>query len=198
MCNCPETATRSFNFFFDTRMRIATSRIKRFTVSSLVPSSRGRCTAIVLRLGTRLIDQQSSSGRGTVSGQTASSASPDMAEQQAFREVYAELMEAIQDPVYLAANLYSAGIIPVSVRTEMTTPGVSRFEKNDKLLTAVESQIKATPQKFARFLSVLSRDPSMEPLVEKLQNTYSEAQNLEKNQKQRRIDRKFGISNTVE
>ena len=75
-----------------------------------------------------------------------------MAEQQAFREVYAELMEAIQDPVYLAANLYSAEIIPVSVRTEMTTPGVSRFEKNEKLLTAVESQIKTTPKKFARFL----------------------------------------------
>ena len=116
-----------------------------------------------------------------------------MAEQQAFREVYAELMEAIQDPVYLAANLYSAWIIPVSVRTEMTTPGVSRFEKNEKLLTAVESQIKATPQIFARFLSVLSGDPSMEPLVEKLQNAYSEAQNLEKNPKQRRIDCKFGI-----
>ena len=132
-------------------------------------------------------------------GQTASSSvAPDMPEQRAFRETYGELMEAIQDPVYLAANLYSAGLIQLAVRAEMTTPGVSRFEKNEKLLTAVESQIRATPSKFARFLNVLSRDLSMEPLVEKLQNAYSEAQDLEnksprQNVFQRRIDRKFGI-----
>ena len=137
-------------------------------------------------------------------GQTASSsAAPDMPEQQAFREAYAELMEAIQDPVYLAANLYSADLIQLAIREEMTTHGVSRFEKNEKLLTAVESQIKATPPKFAMFLSVLSRDSSMEPLVEKLQNAYSEAQNLEnksprQNVFQRRIDRKSGIFDTVE
>lgn len=116
-----------------------------------------------------------------------------MAEQQAFRDAYAELMEAIQDPVYLAANLYSAGIIPRGVRMEMTTPGVFKLEKNEKLLTAVESQIKATPQKFATFLSVLSGDSSMEPLVEKLENAYSESRSLEK-KSPRRIDRKFGIS----
>lgn len=104
-------------------------------------------------------------------GQTASSsAAPDMPEQQAFRKVYGELVEAIQDPVYLAANLYSAGLIPLAVRAEMTTPGVSRFEKNEKLLTAVESQIKVNPHNYIRFLSVLSRDSSLEPLVEKLQN----------------------------
>ena len=108
-------------------------------------------------------------------GQTASSsASPDMPEQEAFREAYAELMEAIQDPVYLAANLYSAGIIPLPVRAEMTTPGVSRFEKNEKLLTAVESRIKANPQNFILFLSVLSRDSSLKTLVEKLHNAYGE------------------------
>ena len=122
-----------------------------------------------------------------------------MAEQQAFRDAYAELLEAIQVPVYLAANLYSARIIPRGVRIEMTTPGVSRLEKNEKLLTAVESQIKATPKKFETFLSVLSGDSSMEPLVEKLENAYSEARSLEKESPrryifQRRIDRKFGIS----
>ena len=125
-------------------------------------------------------------------GQTASSSVAP--EQQAFRQVYVELLEAIQEPVYLAANLYSAGMLPLAVRAEMTTPGVSRFEKNEKLLTAVESQIKTTPQKFARFLSVLSRDSSMESLVEKLQNAYEReagggrAQNEEKT-KPRRITR---------
>ena len=79
-----------------------------------------------------------------------------MPEQQAFREIYAELMEAILDPVYLAAN--SADLIQLGVRAEMTTPGVSRFEKNEKLLTAVESQIKTNPRNFIRFLHVLSRD----------------------------------------
>lgn len=104
-------------------------------------------------------------------GQTeSSSAAPDMPEQQAFRKVYGELVEAIQDPVYLAANLYSAGLIPLAVRAEMTTPGVSRFEKNEKLLTAVESQIKVNPHNYIRFLSVLSRDSSLKPLIEKLQN----------------------------
>ena len=118
-----------------------------------------------------------------------------MAEQQAFRDAYAELMEAIQDPVYLAANLYSAGIIPRGVRMEMTTLGVSGFEKNEKLLTAVESQIKATPQKFATFLSVLSRDSSMEPLVEKLQNACSEARNVEKKSPRQNVFQrsKFGF-----
>ena len=133
----------------------------------------------------------------------SSSAAPDMPEQQAFRKVYGELVEAIQDPVHLAGNLYSAGLIQMAVRTEMTTLGVSRIDKNEKLLTAVESQIKATPQEFARFLSVLSRDSSMEPLVEKLQNAYSEVQNLEKksprqNVFQRRINCKFGNFNTLE
>ena len=137
-------------------------------------------------------------------GQTeSSSVAPDMPEQQAFRKVYGELVEVIQDPVHLAGNLYSAGLIQMAVRTEMTTLGVSRIDKNEKLLTAVESQIKTTPQEFARFLSVLSRDSSMEPLVEKLQNAYSEVQNLEKkslrqNVFQKRINRKFGNFNTLE
>ena len=130
-------------------------------------------------------------------GQTTSSWSSSVApEQQAFREVYVELLEAIQDPVHLAANLYSAGMLQLAVRAEMTTLGVSRFEKNEKLLTAVESQIKTTPQKFTRFLSVLSRDSDMKPLVEKLQNAYERegggghAQDEEKT-KPRRVTRGF-------
>ena len=94
-------------------------------------------------------------------------------EYSTFREHYGRLYRGIQDPLSLAAQLFSKGIISSAVKEHMAILGVSRLEKNDALLSAVEKQIQLDPQTFQVFLSALNEDPSMQLLVESMQSKYS-------------------------
>ena len=94
-------------------------------------------------------------------------------EYSTFREHYDRLYRAIQDPLSLAAQLFSKGIISSAVQQRMAILGLSILEKNNELLTAVEKQIRTNSQTFHEFVSALKEDPSMQSLVESMQSKCS-------------------------
>ena len=91
-------------------------------------------------------------------------------EYRTFREHYYRLMQAIQDPLSLAAQLYSQGIIASAVKEQMSMLGLSRLEKNNVLLNAVEMQIQTDSSVLHIFLATLNEDHSMQSLVESMQS----------------------------
>ena len=72
----------------------------------------------------------------------ANSQTQETPEYRTFREHYDRLYHAIQDPLSLATRLFSQGIITSAVKEQMSVLGLSRLEKNNVLLSAVEMQIK--------------------------------------------------------
>ena len=91
-------------------------------------------------------------------------------EYRTFREHYARLYHAIQDPLSLVTQLYSQGIIAPAVKEQMSVLGVSRLEKNNVLLSAVEMQIQTDASVLRVFFTTLNEDPSMQSLVESMQS----------------------------
>ena len=94
-------------------------------------------------------------------------------EYRLFRKSYDRLYHAVQDPLSLAAGLYSQGIITSAVKEQMSMLGLSRLEKNNVLLSAVEMQIRTDPRVFHVFLSTLNEDTSMKSLVKSMQGMIS-------------------------
>ena len=90
-------------------------------------------------------------------------------EYHTFREHYDRLVHAIQDPLPLATQLFSKGIITSAVKERMIVLGLTTLEKNNVLLSAVEKQIQSNPGTVHGFLSALNEDPSLRALVESVQ-----------------------------
>lgn len=91
-------------------------------------------------------------------------------EYYAFRIHYHKLVNAIQDPLPLATQLFSQGVITSAVKECVSTSGLSRLDKNNKLLCAVEANIQNEPDKFAVILSALKEECSMQSLVESIES----------------------------
>ena len=98
----------------------------------------------------------------------------DSAEYQAFKKCFAFLSNGISDPDWLSLLLYPRDMISNSLRQEAqheTTPAPARTHK---LLSAVEGQIKTSPEpKFRDLLDILHSEPSLEHLARKLEEVYS-------------------------
>ena len=91
-------------------------------------------------------------------------------EYQTFREHYARLVHAIQNPLSLATQLFTRNIIDSSLLQQMNTLGFTIFQNANTLLTAVLGKIKTDPRTLRVFLSALNEDPSMQSLVESIQS----------------------------
>ena len=94
-------------------------------------------------------------------------------EYHTFREHYERLYHAIQDPLTLATQLFSRGIITSVVKEKVTVSALTRLEKNDALLTAVLGRIRTDPRMFYELLSTLNEDTSMQSLVKSMQGMIS-------------------------
>ena len=94
-----------------------------------------------------------------------------------FKEHYDRLYHAIQDPLSLATRLFSQSIIAPAVREQMSVLGLSRLEKNNVLLSAVETQIQTDASVLHVFLATLNEDPSMLSLAESMQSKCSMCKN---------------------
>ena len=90
-------------------------------------------------------------------------------EYRTFREHYARLVHAIQNPLYLATHLFTRNIIDSSLLQRVNTLGFTTFQNTTTLLTAVLGKIQTDPRMFSVFLSALNEDPSMWSLVESMQ-----------------------------
>ena len=85
-----------------------------------------------------------------------------------FREHYDRLYNAIQDPLSLATRLFTSNIITSAVREEMSAMGRTRLDRNNALLSAVETRIRTDPSRLQEFLAYLNEDPSMQSLVKNI------------------------------
>ena len=90
-----------------------------------------------------------------------------------FRKHYARLCVAIQDPLHLAIQLYSRGIITHAVKERLVVLDLSTSEKNSALLSAVGIQIQTNSQAFHEFISALNEDITMRFLVESIRSKCS-------------------------
>ena len=94
----------------------------------------------------------------------------DTPEYCTFREYYYRLVQTIQDPLSLAARLFSQGIITSAVKEQMSMLGLSRLEKNNVLLNAVEMKIQTDPSVLHVFLETLNEDTAMWALAKSIQS----------------------------
>ena len=66
-------------------------------------------------------------------------------------------------------------LVGSDLRTEVQNQAVDERVKIEKLLSAVEYQIMASPAaRFREFLDILQNEPSLQDLATKLENTYQE------------------------
>ena len=91
-------------------------------------------------------------------------------EYRTFREHYDRLYHAIQDPLSLATQLFTRGIIDSSILQRVNTLGFTTFQNTTTLLTAVLGKVQTDPRMFGEFLSALKEDPSMKLLVESMRS----------------------------
>ena len=85
-----------------------------------------------------------------------------------FRKHCSRLVNAISNPLRLATELFSRGIIDSTMLQQMSTLGFTPIHNTTTLLTAVFMKIRTDPSVFEVFLSALTEDPSMQPLVESM------------------------------
>lgn len=117
---------------------------------------------------------------------TDSKSKRESAECHAFQKCFADLACAatsgILNPGWLAVQLYSRELIGSDLRTEAQNQVVDERVKVEKLLSAVEYQIMASPAtRFREFLDILQNEPSLQDLAMKLKNTYQELLGLRSN-----------------
>ena len=93
-------------------------------------------------------------------------------EYRTFREHYAKLVTAIQDPLPLATQLFARSIIDSTLLQRVNVPALPPFQNTISLLTAVLGKIQTDPTTFNAFLSALNEDSSMESLVESMQSKH--------------------------
>ena len=91
------------------------------------------------------------------------------AEYHTFKEHYARLVHAIQNPLSLATQLFTRSVIDSSLLQRVNTLGFTTFQNTTTLLTAVLGKIQTDPRMFYEFLSALNEDPSMQSLVKSMQ-----------------------------
>ena len=93
-------------------------------------------------------------------------------EARTMRKHYADLTKAIQNPLGLASELYSADVIARSILDSILESSCTKVEKTMHLLQAVSDQITSNPKAFYCFLAVLKKDSSLQATAELISSTY--------------------------
>ena len=98
----------------------------------------------------------------------------ESAEYRAFRNCFSVLADGITDPGRLADQL-SKELIGPDLRKETQKQAIEKRVKIERLLSAVEYQIAASPAtKFRKFLDILQNEPSLQHLAVRLENARRE------------------------
>lgn len=88
-------------------------------------------------------------------------------EVRVLRVNFAKLCKGIQDPLPLAIQLYSKGIITDALLKHVQS--ANGTEKSLTLLTAVRDQVEIEPGKFSSFLSLLREEPQLSSLAHSME-----------------------------
>ena len=102
----------------------------------------------------------------------ASLASESTSQATVLRKYFSELVRAIQDPVLLAVDLFSAEIITQTLMNRVNCATTStNTDKTSWLLSAVSDHTSVCPEAFDTFLSVLRKEhgPLLPDIAVKMQ-----------------------------
>ena len=96
----------------------------------------------------------------------------------AFTKNFAKLALLVSGPELLAAQLYSCSLISQGTLDKIITLPTSRLQKSLVLLSELDRNIRANPEKLFEFIQVIQGDPSLEEVAEKMlhlagRSTYS-------------------------
>ena len=94
-------------------------------------------------------------------------------EYRTLREHYDRLVNAISEPLPLAARLFARSIIDSTLLQRVNVPALPSFQNTSTLLSAVLGKIQTDPSVFVVFLSALKEDSSMQLLVESMESKSS-------------------------
>ena len=94
----------------------------------------------------------------------------EIPEYRTLREHYDRLVNAISEPLPLAARLFARSIIDSTLLQRVNVPALPSFQNTSTLLSAVLGKIQSDPSVFGVFLSALNEDPSMQSLVESMES----------------------------
>ena len=94
-------------------------------------------------------------------------------EYRTLREHYDRLVNALSEPLPLAARLFARSIIDSTLLQRVNVPALPSFQNTSTLLSAVLGKIQSDPSAFGAFLSALNEDPSMQSLVESMESKCS-------------------------
>ena len=94
---------------------------------------------------------------------------------ETFRKYSADLLTVIQDPEFLAWELYAENIVSAAVRDAANNTMHERYKRTSDLLAAVDSQIAVDPGMFDVFLSVLAKRSPMSDLCRRMKDTYGKS-----------------------
>ena len=86
-----------------------------------------------------------------------------------------DLVTVIQDPLSLTVVLYSKDFVSRHILQRIKDVPATKDEKVTVLLSAVSDHISVHPEKFDELLTILSEDPPLTSLVEKMRRTLSKS-----------------------
>ena len=85
---------------------------------------------------------------------------------KSLKKHFSDLSDAVQNPLGLAAKLYSADVIDQSILEQIAeSPVKTKQEKNVLLLKAVSSQVSQKPEVFERFLEILKKESYLDHIT---------------------------------
>ena len=100
---------------------------------------------------------------------TGSSASK---EYQVLQKYYGKLIRAISDPVILAADLFSAGLISDLIRMKATNESDWLITRNDHLLNGMIGAIVCDPNNLTKFISILEVNTPLDSIARDMKTDY--------------------------
>ena len=89
---------------------------------------------------------------------------------KAFQKLFGTLCRSIEDPLTLAVDLLSEGIVDDEAVQKMLTPNVPKFEKAVALLLVVKKAIETQPNHFETVCRILESESN--GAVQRLRGTY--------------------------
>ena len=94
-------------------------------------------------------------------------------EYRAFQKHFEDLSQSILNPSTLSGRLFSMGLLTSAARKDICS--LEKTAKQvEKLLDAVEGQIKLDSNNFYKFVEALEKDAPMQHLCDKLRDTCGE------------------------
>ena len=91
---------------------------------------------------------------------------------EAFRKCSASLIKALQDPLDLAWELHSVGVVTSSVVDKLTVEGFSAMQKKTTFVLAIGNQIDTDPTTFQKVIHALRQQQPLKKVADELDTTY--------------------------